>query len=152
MSTEKLTPPPPAPAQSDDAEEKLAAFKAAAVWLYEEMSANPTLKPMSNVTDAQRTDARKAVAGVVQRLLTEDCRSQASAALKNEGGGVAMRSFWGIAQDSMSSGLSLSDSVSPVSAVLSFATAQMSPATQLAIGRCCLPSGEVMAPSRSSSS
>ena len=35
MSTEKLTPPPPAPAQSDDAEEKLAAFKAAVVWLYE---------------------------------------------------------------------------------------------------------------------
>jgi len=35
MRTEKLTPPPPAPAQSDDAEEKLAAFKAAVVWLYE---------------------------------------------------------------------------------------------------------------------
>ena len=35
MSTEKLTPPPPALAQSDYAEEKLAAFKAAVVWLYE---------------------------------------------------------------------------------------------------------------------
>jgi hypothetical protein len=74
-----------------------------AVWLYEEMSANPTLKPMSNVTDAQRTDARKSVAAVVQRLLIEDCRAQASAALRNEGGGVALRSFWGIAQDSIGS-------------------------------------------------
>ena len=74
-----------------------------AVWLFEEMSANPTLKPMTNVSDAQRTDARKAVAGVVQRLLIEDCRPQAAAALKNEGGGVAMRSFWGVAQDSIGS-------------------------------------------------
>jgi hypothetical protein len=74
-----------------------------AVWLYEEMSANPTLKPMSNVTDAQRTESRKAVASLVQRLLIDDCRPQAAAALKNEGGGVALRSFWGIAQDSIGS-------------------------------------------------
>jgi hypothetical protein len=33
VSTEKLTPSPPALAQSDDAGEKLAAFKAAVVWL-----------------------------------------------------------------------------------------------------------------------
>ncbi len=35
-----------------------------------------------------------------------------------------------ICHDSISSGLSLSDRVSPVSALVSFATAQMSPATQ----------------------
>jgi hypothetical protein len=35
MSTETLTPPPPAPAQSDDAGEKKAAFMAAVVWIYE---------------------------------------------------------------------------------------------------------------------
>ena len=58
----------------------------------------------------------------------------------------------GIDQDSISSGLSLSDSVSPVSAVLSLATAQMSPAAHWVTGRCCLPSGEVSAPIRSSSS
>jgi hypothetical protein len=66
----------------------------AAVWLFEEMSANPTLKPMTNVTEAQRADARKAAAAMVQRLVTEDCRAQAAAALRNEGGGVLMRPFW----------------------------------------------------------
>jgi len=35
MSTEKLTPPPPQPAQSDDPEEKKAVFKAVVIWLYE---------------------------------------------------------------------------------------------------------------------
>ena len=58
----------------------------------------------------------------------------------------------GIDQDSISSGFSLSESVSPVSAVPSLATAQMSPAAHWVTGRCCLPSGEVSAPMRSSSS
>jgi hypothetical protein len=53
------------------------------------------------VSDAQRTDGRKAAAGVVQRLLIDDCRAQAAAAFKNEGAGVAQRSFWGVAQDSV---------------------------------------------------
>ena len=52
----------------------------------------------------------------------------------------------------MSSGLSLSERVSPVSAEVSLAMAQMSPATQWATVRCCLPSGEVRAPTRSSAS
>ena len=56
----------------------------------------------------------------------------------------------GIDQDSISSGFSLSDRVSPVSALASLATAQMSPAVHWATGRCCLPSGEVSAPIRSS--
>ena len=52
----------------------------------------------------------------------------------------------------MSSGCSLLDRVSPVSALVSLATAQMSPAGQAGTGRCCLPSGEVSAPTRSSMS
>ena len=56
----------------------------------------------------------------------------------------------GIDHDSISSGRSLSDSVSPVSALDSLATAQMSPAAHCGTGRCCLPSGEVSAPIRSS--
>jgi hypothetical protein len=52
----------------------------------------------------------------------------------------------------MSSGCSLDDSVSPVSAVPSLATAQMFPAVHAVSGRCSLPSGEVSAPIRSSSS
>jgi hypothetical protein len=73
------------------------------VWLFEEMSAHPALKPMTTVTDTQRTDARKSVANVVQRLLIDECRPQAAAALRNEGGGVVQRSFWEVAQDSVGS-------------------------------------------------
>src|SRR5262249_19463310 len=51
-----------------------------------------------------------------------------------------------------SSGLAGSERVSPVSAVDSLATAQILPAGQDERGRCCLPSGEVSAPTRSSSS
>ena len=56
----------------------------------------------------------------------------------------------GIAHGSISSGWSLSDSESPVSALVSLATAQMSPALHSPTVRCCLPSGEVSAPIRSS--
>jgi hypothetical protein len=52
----------------------------------------------------------------------------------------------------MSSGCSREDRVSPVSAVDSFATAQIDPAWHSVTGRCCLPRGEVSAPTRSSSS
>ena len=66
----------------------------AAVWLFEEISANPTLKPMTNVTEAERADARKAAAAMIQRLVTEDCRTEAAAALRSEGGGALMRPFF----------------------------------------------------------
>jgi hypothetical protein len=58
----------------------------------------------------------------------------------------------GIGHGSISSGSSRDDSVSPVSAVASLATAQTDPARHSASGRCSLPSGEVSAPMRSSSS
>ena len=58
----------------------------------------------------------------------------------------------GIVHGSISSGWSRDDSVSPVSAVDSFATAQTDPARHSVSGRCCLPRGEVSAPTRSSSS
>ncbi len=58
----------------------------------------------------------------------------------------------GIDQGSITNGLSLSLRVSPVSARLSLAIAQMSPAMQAVLGRWSLPSGEDSAPMRSSSS
>ena len=47
----------------------------------------------------------------------------------------------GIVHGLSTSGSDLSDSVSPVSALLSLPIAQMSPATTAGAGRCCLPSG-----------
>ena len=74
-----------------------------AIWLFEEMSANPAVKSMTSVTEGQRAEARKAVAGLVQRLVTEDCRTQAAAALRNEGAGVLLPPFWEQAQASIGS-------------------------------------------------
>jgi hypothetical protein len=73
------------------------------IWMLEEMSANPALKPIMTVTDAQKTEARKAAAALTMRMMTEDCRAPAAAAFKNEGGGVAMRAFWELAQTSVAS-------------------------------------------------
>ena len=58
----------------------------------------------------------------------------------------------GISQGSMSSGWSLADSVSPVSARVSLATHTRSPATADGTGRWCLPNGDDSAPTRSSTS
>ena len=58
----------------------------------------------------------------------------------------------GITHGSISSGSSFAESVSPVSARASLATAQMSPAIARDTVRCVLPSGEVMAPTFSSTS
>ena len=58
----------------------------------------------------------------------------------------------GITHGSISSGSSLDDRVSPVSARLSLATAQMSPAMAFATVRWVLPSGDVSAPTFSSTS
>ena len=58
----------------------------------------------------------------------------------------------GIDQGSSTSGLDLSERVSPVSAWLSLPMAQMSPATTAGAGRWCFPSGKDRVPMRSSSS
>jgi hypothetical protein len=54
-------------------------------WIYAAMSAHPDIRAYSNITAAQRDAVLKDAGALVQRLLTVDCRAQASAALKNEG-------------------------------------------------------------------
>lgn len=73
------------------------------VWLFEEMSVHPAVKPLTNVSDAQRTDGRKAAAALIQRLLTEDCRAQTADALRNEGPASLQTSFTAMGQVAMAS-------------------------------------------------
>lgn len=54
-------------------------------WLFSAFALNPSLAPMTQITPAQRTEFTKAAAGVYVRLLVSDCRTEAVAALKNEG-------------------------------------------------------------------
>jgi hypothetical protein len=54
-------------------------------WIFTAFSLNPSVKDMVNLTDAQREKVLVDGAGLYQRLIFEDCRAQALAAVKNEG-------------------------------------------------------------------
>ncbi len=55
------------------------------VWIFQAVSAHPTVRAYANVTDAQRQESAKAAAAILQRLLTVDCRKESSAAVKADG-------------------------------------------------------------------
>jgi hypothetical protein len=55
------------------------------VWLFSAISVHPAVKAYANFTPAQREAIAQDAAGLMQRLLTSDCRAQTVAALKYEG-------------------------------------------------------------------
>lgn len=62
-------------------------------WMFSAASANPDLKPLSKVTDADREVYNKAVVDLFQRLVFKDCRTETVAALKYEGPAAFQTSF-----------------------------------------------------------
>jgi hypothetical protein len=62
-------------------------------FMFAAIGANPALKSMSNVSDTQRSDLVREFAHLEERLLMVDCRTEAVAALKNEGQSVIESSF-----------------------------------------------------------
>ncbi|MFC3070869.1 hypothetical protein [Phenylobacterium soli] len=54
-------------------------------WLFAAASANPDLKALSTVTEAQRDAYNKSVVELFERLILKDCRTQTIAAMKYEG-------------------------------------------------------------------
>jgi hypothetical protein len=62
-------------------------------WMFAMAALNPTVKPISNVTDNQRVGFDKQTARLFERLLTVSCRSQTKLALQYEGGGTIESSF-----------------------------------------------------------
>ncbi len=54
-------------------------------WTFVTLSAHPELKRFSNVNEAQRTQLEKNLAQVVQRILVDQCSSQAKAVIQAEG-------------------------------------------------------------------
>jgi hypothetical protein len=76
------------------------------VWMFSAISQHPSVKRYSTITDAQRSEASKNAAQLMQRLMTVDCRAETVASLKYEGetaissafqvfGGAAMRGLMG---------------------------------------------------------
>lgn len=54
-------------------------------WMFSAISADPQLRPMTKLDDAQRRAIASRAAATFQRLAIIDCRSEALAAVKNEG-------------------------------------------------------------------
>lgn len=62
-------------------------------WFVSSMSLHPDVSKTFSISAQQRTEIDKSAAMVVQRLLTEKCRTQTRTALKNEGQTAIQTSF-----------------------------------------------------------
>lgn len=62
-------------------------------WIFTAFSLNPSVKDMVSMTEAQRNKVSADGAALYQRLIFEDCRAQAVAAVKNEGAGSLEAGF-----------------------------------------------------------
>lgn len=72
-----------------------------AKWVFIGMSAHPDMQGLSNITDANREDADRMLASIVTRLMTENCRSQAKAAMEKEGAASFQSAFAAIGKLAM---------------------------------------------------
>lgn len=70
-------------------------------WLFAAISSHPTVKPMTNLTDAQRDAAVQKAGGLMQRLMLVDCRKETVDALKYEGTGSIGQAFGVLGQAAM---------------------------------------------------
>lgn len=70
-------------------------------WLFAAISSHPTVKPMTNLTDAQRDAAVQKAGALMQRLMLVDCRKETVDALKYEGTGSIGQAFGVLGQAAM---------------------------------------------------
>lgn len=62
-------------------------------WMFASMSLHPDLKDFVSMTPAQRTDANKAFAKLITRMITETCATEAREAVKYEGASALESAF-----------------------------------------------------------
>ena len=70
-------------------------------WLFAAISSHPSVKPMTNLTDAQRAAAVQSAGSLMQRLMLVDCRKQTADALKYEGTASIGQAFGVLGQAAM---------------------------------------------------
>ncbi|MFM2483317.1 hypothetical protein [Celerinatantimonas sp. YJH-8] len=56
-----------------------------ALWVFVAMSSHPEIKPYSKVTDTERDQIDKKLAVLATKLVTENCKEEAKAAIKSDG-------------------------------------------------------------------
>lgn len=64
-----------------------------AQWVFAAMAAHPEIKPLSNVTEANREEMDRSMAALATRLLTENCRTEAKAAISTGGSAAIEAAF-----------------------------------------------------------
>src|ERR1035437_3924492 len=62
-------------------------------WVFVGMSAHPEIRSLSNVTEKDRDDLDKMMTVMLTKLMTENCPSQAKAAMQNEGNAAFQAAF-----------------------------------------------------------
>jgi hypothetical protein len=62
-------------------------------WMFAMATLHPAVKSMATVSDSQRTELNRKVAGLMEHLLTVSCQSAARQAVKFEGTGAIEASF-----------------------------------------------------------
>ena len=62
-------------------------------WLFAAAALHPAVSSIASVSDAKRDELNRNAAKIVERLLTESCRSETRNALKHEGSGAFEQSF-----------------------------------------------------------
>ena len=72
-------------------------------WIFGIAALHPTVKPLSSVTDSQRTQLNKDVAALFMTLLTDSCRKETQDAVKYEGPAAIQASFGVLGQVAMTS-------------------------------------------------
>jgi len=76
--------------------------KAALVrWIFASTAQHPAVAELAQVTPEQRTEMSKTVAGLFERLLTQDCRAPFRDARKNEGQETVSAGFGVLVQTAM---------------------------------------------------
>lgn len=69
-------------------------------WVFAGVARSSAVQDLARVSDAQRADAMRGAAKVVERLVTRDCRSEAVAAMRRDPSNL-QRSFGAIGQRAM---------------------------------------------------
>jgi hypothetical protein len=63
------------------------------IWMFSALGSHPAVKSYTTFTDAQRDAASAKAAGLMQRLMVEDCRKETIAGIRYEGQTAVLSAF-----------------------------------------------------------
>ena len=70
-------------------------------WMFAAISSHPEIGSMGSISEAVKTDANKNMGGLITRLVTENCRAQTQAVIKEDGPQGMYQSFQALGEVAM---------------------------------------------------